>query len=253
MEPIRVCFTGEYMHPWMLSYYISRFSTLMTRLDICVQIPQVLATGIDPQKVHLLQGSRNLWGGPLEPTFAQELPLLEKVEGPNPEIESWIPLASSEKNVQEDFFHHLNRVMRPEIWIVDATPKLVFDIYSKDFLYVRSVTFKSPGEMTVDVGSGLGEVLHELRYGHRREKREREQHEEEMKQKRLETELLKQKVLSKMLENAKKMKENDLTVSIQVNCGETVRITADNIEALNNRTGAILELPEFGQSNDSKD
>lgn len=43
MEPIRVIFTKEYMHPWLLSYYIDRFSTLMARFEISMQIPQVLA------------------------------------------------------------------------------------------------------------------------------------------------------------------------------------------------------------------
>lgn len=225
----------------------------MTRLDICIQIPKVLAMGIDPQRVHLLQGSRNLWEGLLEPTVIQEPLLLEEVKKPHPEIESWIPLALSENNVKEDFFYKLTRIKRPEIWIVDAAPKLVFDIYSKDFLYVRSVTFKSPGEMTVDVGSGLAEVLHELRYGHRREKREHERHKEEMKQKILETELLKQELLSKMLENVKIMKESDLSGSIQANCGDTIRITVDNIEALNERIGVTLELPETNQPKDSQD
>jgi len=247
MEPVRVIFTKEYMHPWMLSYYIDRFSTLMARLEISMQIPQVLAAGVGPQEIRLFQGSRSLWEGLLEPPLTQELPLRQKPEAIHLEIEQRIPLVSSEKNVERDFFHHLNRVKRPEIWIEAATPKLFFNIYSEHFLNVRSVTFKSPGEMTVDIGSGVGEAIHELRYGHRREQRDSERHKEEMKQKRLETERLKQEVLSKMLDNVKKMKEMDVTLSIQVNCEETIHMAVHNLETLNERAGAILEVPELSQ------
>jgi hypothetical protein len=252
MEPVRIIFTKEYMHPWMLSYYIERFSTLMARLEISLQIPQILAAGIDPQELRLYQGSRNLWEGLLEPALIQQLPFKEKSEEPYLEIQQWIPLTSSEKSVQEDFFRHLNRVKRPEIWIVGPTPKLFFDIYSEHFLKVSSITFKSPGEMTVDIGSGVGEVIHELRYGHRREQRERERHEEEMKQKRLETERLKQEVLSKMLDYAKKMKETDVKVSIQGNLAETIKITVDNLEVLNEKARATLQLPESRQPDNSE-
>ena len=81
MESIRVRFTGGYINPWMLSHYISKFSTLMTRLDICLQIPQVLALNINPQKIYLVKGSRNLWDEPLKPDFITlKVPLLRRSE-----------------------------------------------------------------------------------------------------------------------------------------------------------------------------
>ncbi len=244
MESVKVRFMRQYMHPWMLSYYIDKFSTLMARIELCMKISQALAEGADPQKLHFLQRSRNLWEGIEEPAFAQTLPLLEKPGVPYPEIQRWIPLASPMDNIQEDFFKHFNRVKRPEIWVMEPSPKLLFDIYSERFLNVRSATFESPGEMTVDVGSGLAEVIHELRYGHRRELRERERHEEEMKQKKLETKLLEQEVISKIIDNIKKMKEIGLIESVHANLAEVVEIAIDTLEILNERTGATLEFAE---------
>jgi len=244
------------MHPWMLSYYIDRFSTLMARLELCLQISQALAAGIDPQILHFNQRSRNLWGGTEVPAFHKTLPFLEKRdEPPRDEIQQWIPLVSDEKLTQEVFFQGLNRVKRPEIWIVEPTPKLLFDIYSENFINVRSVSFCSPGNMTLDIGSGLGEVIHELRYGDRREQREREQHEErmeqkhelheeEMKQKTLETKLLEQEVISKALDNIKKAKEIGLIESLQVQLRKAVGVGVEDLETLNERTGAILAFPE---------
>lgn len=236
----------QYMHPWMLSYYIEKFSTLMSRIELCIKISEVLAAGTDPQKLHFLQGSRNLWEGIEEPVFPQILPLSEKPEGSYPEIQRWIPLASAMDKTREDFFQHLNRVKRPEIWIMEPTPKLLFDIYSERFLNVRSVTFESPGEMTVDVGSGLAEVIHELRYGHRRELRERERHEEEMKQKKLDTQRLEQEVISKILDNVKKMKEMGLIESVHASLSEVVEAAVNGLEILNERIVAVLEFAEPG-------
>jgi phosphotransferase system IIB component len=254
VETIRVDFMRQYMHPWMLSYYIDRFSTLMARLELCIQISQLMAAGIDPQILRFHERSRNLWEGIEEPIYTETLPLFEKPdEPPHAGVQRWIPFVSDEKIVREDFFQSLTRVKRPEIWIVDPTPKLLFDIYSKQFLNLRSVTFESPGDMTFDVGSGLAEVIHEIRYGHRREQRERKAHEENMKQQKLKTERLRQQVLSAVLDNVKKMKEIGLTGVIQANLGETIQITVGNLEVLNEKARATLELPESRQPSNPKE
>jgi len=247
-EPIQILFQRKYVQPWILSYYLDRFSSLLTRLELCIQISSALGTGVHPQEICIIQRSRNLWDDYQVSTGQQ---LIESTGGAvadsqEQKVSLLLPVTRNQKLVNKEFFYYLHRVKRPNALILSngkRTP--LFDIYSEDFLVVRSLVFNSPGDMTVDVGSGLAEVIHELRYGHHREKREQKSHEKDMEKKTLETALLEQELLSKTLDNVRKMQDIGLKVVIKSELGKVIQTTIKDIASLNQKTDVILELPEI--------
>lgn len=114
-EPIQVCFKRKYMQPWILSYYMDRFSSFLTRLELCIQISSALGKGVHPKEICIIQRSRNLWDEYQVPIGQQ---LLESTNGTSGDLkEQKVSLllshAKNQKSINKDFFYYLHRVKRP--------------------------------------------------------------------------------------------------------------------------------------------
>jgi len=225
MKSVRIRFSADQYSPWMISNYIDRFSSLATNLAIAKKLALVLSEGLNPRMISLVHQSRDLWsiGYPTHP---------------NDDIAWFVPLvATNEHGPNEYFFDLLRKLKRPmPVILSDEEINPLIDIYSPDVIKLLTASFNSPGYVTFSLGLGLGELLHEIRFGKKKELREQEKHKHEIRAITLDNQKREQELLAIALDNAERMEKLQRVGRDYVNkIGETMESTIDSLETLNQK------------------